>query len=88
MTGVEPAVSTLTVPPGLTPLPGGALPLCYITVAPVQGFEPRPVVINSHVPYELGDTGSKERDVSGNVRHRAEPHGESNPVPGGENPGS
>ena len=48
MTGFEPAPSTLT---------GGALPLCYITMAPVQGFEPRPIVINSHVPCQLGDTG-------------------------------
>ena len=31
--------------------------MCYITVAPVQGFEPRLVVINSHVPCQLGDTG-------------------------------
>ena len=50
-------------PPAASNCKGRALPLCYITMAPVQGFEPRPVVINSHVPCQLGDTGSKERDV-------------------------
>ena len=38
--------------------------LCYVTTAPAQGLEPRPVVINSHVPCQLGDTGSNVRAIN------------------------
>lgn len=72
MTGFEPGIA-VAGPTGFEPAASGVTTRCsnqtelrphdYIAMAPVQGFEPRLVVINSHVPCQLGDTGSKGRDV-------------------------